>query len=155
MFLQNSRVILQFVAGHSVRSHYLSVVELVIKLYADKASGLGIKFDTEYKAQKAYEELLSALGGGPIAIVFELKNGSLELQLISLNNGRSITHASVVYNPEHLKRLQASYKPNLLLNYLHVFAKQNIYYVARPNRQPNFMKIESISFFPSLSAAYG
>ena len=148
-------MILQFVAGNYIRSYYLSVVELVIKLYADKASGLGIKFDTEYKAQKAYEELLSVLGGGPIAIVFELKNTSLELQLISLNNGRSITHTPIAYKPEQLKRLQAIYKPNFLLNYLHVFAKQNIYYVAKPNRLPNFMKIESVSFFPSLNAAYG
>lgn len=135
--------------------YYLSAVELVIKLYADKASGLGIKFDTEYKAQKAYEELQTALGGGPIAIVFELKNNKLELQLISLNNGRTVTHAPVEYKPEQLKRLQAIYKPNFLINYLHVFAKQNIFYVAKPNRLPNFMKIESLSFFPSLSAAYG
>jgi hypothetical protein len=130
-------------------------VELVIKLYADKASGLAIKYDTEYKAQKAYEELLLLLGGGPLAIVFELKSGSLELQLLSLNNGKSITHAHVDYKPEQLKRLQSMYKPGFLLNYLHVFSKQNIYYVAKPNRLPNFMKIDSISFFPSLSATYG
>lgn len=130
-------------------------MDLVIKLYADKTSGLGIKYDTEYKAQKAYEELVLLLGGGPLAIVFELKNGSLELQVRSLNNGKSVVHAPLNYKPQQLKQLQALYKPGFLINYLHVFSKQNTYYVAKPNRLPNFMKVESVSFFPSLSAAYG
>lgn len=147
--------LLCFIAIALSKVLYLCYMELVVKLYADKISGLAIKYDTEYRAQKAYEELLQTLAEGPLDLVFEMRKGQLELLLQSQQNGKSILHKTLDYKVDQLKRLQNIYKPGFQIQYLHVFSKQNTLFVAKPFRKAQFMKIAGIRFFPSHAAQTG
>lgn len=126
-------------------------MELVIKLYSEKASGVGIKFNSEYAARKSYEDLINLLGDGTLDITFEFNKQAIEMVVRNSDKVVVLTHQALSFKADQLKRLMNWYTPGSEINYLHIYAKKNVLYVARPQRQNLVLRIAAIQFFPSLN----
>jgi len=118
-------------------------MELIIKLYSDKPSKIGIKYGYEYSAVKAYEELLTKNQGTAFSLKMEMVKEKLSLFLVSEQSGQHIVYKDLEYKIEQLKKLQAFIQPGADLDFVHVFSKTNTLMIARPFRSNKFIKIST------------
>ncbi|PBQ33073.1 hypothetical protein CNR22_15230 [Sphingobacteriaceae bacterium] len=130
-------------------------MELVIKLYSDKPSKIGIKYPNEYTAVRAYEEIFHKNGGEIFSLKIEFVKERLTLTLISDETGERVIYKELEYKLEHLKKLQAFIQEGADLEFVHVFSKVNILYLAKAFRSKKFIKLSSYEIIGPANFANG
>lgn len=118
-------------------------MELVIKLYSDKPSKIGIKYPNEHSAVKAYEAIFHKNGGEVYSLKMEFVRERLTLILTSDETAERIIYMDLEYKLDQLKRLQAFVQKGADLEFVHVFSKVNILYLAKAFRSKKFIKLSS------------
>jgi hypothetical protein len=121
-------------------------MELVVKLYTDKPSRIGIKFIYEFLAVKAYEDLIRKHGGNSYSAALELTRTGLNLKLTSLERGTTAEYKDLEFNTGQLQKLKQVYDKNMMLQFVHVYPKENRLFVAKPFRRESFVEIANIEW---------
>jgi hypothetical protein len=129
-------------------------MQLLIKLYSDKPSRIAIQYPYEYQAQRAYEAIVANHPKQAFIAKFELIQHKMTLTLQSSETGVKIVYVGLEYKAEQLKRLKDFFQKNTELIFVHVYAKSNILYVARPFRQKVFVPICELSFLSQVDPFY-
>jgi hypothetical protein len=123
---------------------YLHSMELVIKLYEDKPSKVGVKYVYEYKAVREYEDLVRKYRNETFILKLEPAKNSITISITSEISGYTVTYKNLAYKPEQVKRLQAFFNAQTQLHFVHVFSKENTLYIAKPFRKEIFFSISKI-----------
>jgi hypothetical protein len=118
-------------------------MELIIKIYSDKPSRIGVKYTYDYQAQKAYEEVIRKGGSGSYKLSLEPVRDKITLVATSLDSGIKITYKDLEYKRDQLLKLQAVFHSLEELWFVHVYPKNNVLLVAKPFKMENFVKIVS------------
>jgi hypothetical protein len=118
-------------------------MELIVKLYSDKPSKIGIKFTHEYQAIKSYEELIGKYRNETFSLKIEPVKNKLNLQLISDQTAIRIPYKDLEYKADQVKKL-LSLDSGMPVEFVHVFSKINILYVAKPFRSQQFITITDL-----------
>ncbi len=121
-------------------------MELVIKLYSDKPSRIGIRYIYEYLAIREYEDLMRKLGSGSVSVQLEILKNAVNLTLRSDGTGARFTYKDLEFKFEQLKRLQSFFTPGSTMDFVHVFPKNNTFFVAKAFRRSQFLQISEIEF---------
>lgn len=127
-------------------------MELLVKLYSDKPSRIGIKYVYEYMAVREYEALLKDRAERAFSVKIEFYREKINLILQCDNNGAKHCYKALEFKLEQLKRLQAYYEPGMSLEFVHVFPKQNTLMVAKPFRRNDFIRISALEIISSMAA---
>jgi hypothetical protein len=118
-------------------------MQLVIKLYNDKPSRIGIIYPTEFQAGKAYEAIIDRNKGEKFRATIELLAGHAMLTLISINGSAKIVYKGLEFKVDQLKKLQAYIKPNSPIHFVHTYWKGSTMYLAKVrfrNPEPVFIE---------------
>jgi len=124
-------------------------MELLIKLYHDKPSRLGIKYVYEYLALREYEALFKHDQTISYSVKLELFREKINLLLQSDATGIKHSFKGLDFKLDQLNKLQAHYKPGMEMDFVHVFPKSNTLMVAKPFRKSTFLKITSLEIISS------
>lgn len=116
-------------------------MELIVKLYSDKPSKIGIKYPQEYSAVRAYEEIFHKNMGEVFSLKMEMVKDRMNMTLISEETGGKIIYKDLEYKLEHLKKLQTFLNPGSDLQFVHVFSKTNTLMIAKAFRGTKFIKL--------------
>ena len=120
-------------------------MELIIKLYNEKPSRVGIKFIYEFQAVKAYEQILSKHGEN-FFLSMEVQRGQVKLVLQSEKDGAKLEFRELGFKPDQVNRLRQFCSGNYSLQFVHVFPKENKLFVARPFKQERFINVINMKF---------
>jgi hypothetical protein len=119
-------------------------MEMLIKLYKDKAPRIGIIYPSEYQAGKSYEEKAEKHLSESFHMSIELIKGLITLTLKSLNGSASIVYKDLEFKADQLKRLQAFYKPETKMEFIHVYKKADGIFIPKIRQKaPELLKINS------------
>ncbi len=118
-------------------------MELIVKLYSDKPSKIGVKYGQEYLAVRAYEEILRKDTGDIFTLKMEMVKDKLNLVLISEQTGERILYKDLGYKMEQLKKLQVLIQPGNDLQFVHVFSKANTLVIAKAFRGLRFIRLSN------------
>lgn len=126
-------------------------MELLVKLYEDKPSRVGIKFMYEYKAVRSYEELITAHRHDTFQLKIEPVKGKLDLTLQSEQSGITIPYKDLDYKIDQFKKLELYADKEIAFQFVHIYSNANQLLVARPFRTENFILITSITIISPLN----
>jgi hypothetical protein len=118
-------------------------MELVIKLYADKPSRIGIKYTYEYLAQRAYEDIMRVESKSDFRLKFEIIRDKLQLSLISEHSGKQYQYKDLEFRLDQLGRLNAGAPSGSPLIFVHLFPKENTLFVAKAFKKNEFINVTS------------
>jgi hypothetical protein len=118
-------------------------MELLIKLYDNKPSKIGIKYPHEYSAVKAYEDLLTKNAESLFLVRMEMLKNKLNLILECEQTGVKVLYKELDFKMDQLKRLQVHIKAGDALQFVHVYSKANTIIVAKPFRTSRFINVKS------------
>lgn len=118
-------------------------MELIIKLYSDKPSKIGVKYPQEYSAVRAYEEIFSKNRGEVFSLKIEMIKDRINLVLVSDQSGGRILYKELEYKMEQLKKLETYFQPGNELQFVHIFPKSNTLMIAKPFRTQKFISLSS------------
>ena len=118
-------------------------MELIIKLYNDKPSKIGVKYPQEYSAVRAYEEILSENADDIFSLKMEMIRDKINLILVSDQSGARIFYKELDFKMDHLKKLQTYFQPGSDLQFVHIFPKANTLMIAKPFRTQKFISLSS------------
>lgn len=116
-------------------------MELMVRIYKDKPSKIGIKYLQEYLAVKPYEEIFNKNWGDVFSVRMEMVKNKLNLILISDQSGGKIFYKELNYKIESIHKLQNFIKPGMDLEFVHIFNRQNVPLIAKPFRTAKFVKV--------------
>lgn len=116
-------------------------MELIIKLYTDKPSKIGIKFPQEYSAVRAYEDIYNKNAGDSFFVKMEMIRDKIDLVLTSELTGERISYRELDYKTDQLKKLEAFFGPGKSLEFVHIFSKTNTLMIAKPFRSRKFITL--------------
>lgn len=122
---------------------YLHSSQLLIKLYKDKPSRIGIKYAYEFQALKPYEELMSKYPQHSFSLKLEPKAKQISLSLQSDQSGDVIRYKDLLYKPEELRKLIDAGKSALPMEFVHIYSAANVLLIARPFKQAHFFTVSS------------
>jgi hypothetical protein len=131
-------------------------VELIIKLYSDKPSRIGVKYLKEYLAVKAYEELISKYPNETFSLKIELSKAKVNLFFLSEETGGRVIYKDLDYKIEQLKKLEAYISSEGgPLQFVHIYSNTNQLLIAKPFRKQTFITVTDIevinpSYFSSV-----
>jgi hypothetical protein len=129
---------------------YLCCVELIVKLYEEKASRIAVKFPYEYQAQKSYENLVRSYPGDTFLVKMELLSEKVLLTLQSDLSGKKIQYKDLDFRNDQILRLKAQADQVRDFIFVHVYPKHGSLFVAKPFRQSEFLQISAFDIFSSL-----
>jgi len=118
-------------------------MELIVKLYNDKPSKIGVKYPQEYSAVKAYEDIFNKKLGDVFSLKIEMLKHKINLVLISEQTGGLIFYKELDYKIEQLKKMQTLLGPASELQFVHIFSKTNTLMVAKPFRSQRFITLNN------------
>lgn len=119
-------------------------MELMIKLYADKPSRIGIKYPKEYTAVKTYEEIISKHRNETFFLKIELAKNKVHLLLRTEQTGGKIVYKDLDYKTEQLKKLEMYMTQGAPLQFVHVYSESNNLLIAKPFRKQTFITISNL-----------
>jgi hypothetical protein len=108
-------------------------LRLVIKLYSDRASRIGILYESGFKASKAYRSILETHLGETFRARFEFAKDKITVSLASNESSGRIEYREIDYDKADLKKLSVFIKPNAELEFVHIYNSSNKLTIARPN----------------------
>ena len=118
-------------------------MELVIKLSQDKPSRIGIKYQYDYQAVRAYEAIFLKQPHGSFSVTMEIIRQNLQLTLISDESGFKLCYKELEYKVNDLKKMQLL-QAGSPVQFVHVYPKENNFYVAKPFKKETFIPVSSI-----------
>jgi hypothetical protein len=120
-------------------------MKLVIKLYQDRPSRIGILYKSVFEASKTYTAILEKYLGETFQVTFEFVKNKITLRLISNESLAKIEYRDIDYEIADLKKLSVFIKPNTELEFVHVYNTSNKLMIAKPNLTENkeFIRINN------------
>jgi hypothetical protein len=117
--------------------------ELVIKLYEDKPSRVGIHYSSGFQAVKEYAALVDKFRGESLRARIEINKNRMNLILRSSESNDKMEYKDLTFNSIQLKRLQLFLKPDTELHFVHIYSKANQLFIAKPgfNKKMEFVTI--------------
>jgi hypothetical protein len=119
--------------------------ELVIKLYQDSPSRIGIQYGSGFQATKEYATLVDKFRGESLRARIEINKNRMNLILRSdVSNGK-VEYRDLTFNNMQFKRLQAFLKPPVEMQFVHIYSKANQLFIAKPgfNKKMEFVMIST------------
>ena len=116
-------------------------MELVVKIYGDKPSRIGVKYVYDYQAQRAYEDLVRKAGHGPHRLSLEPVRDRMLMVLTSEESGIKTIYKDLEFKMDQVNRLRFHFSPSNPLIFVHVFPKNNTLMVVKPFRKETFITI--------------
>jgi hypothetical protein len=105
--------------------------ELIIKLYQDKPSRIGILYGNQFVASKEYATLLSNYLGESFRARLEVVKDRINLVLVSDKSNGKLEYKNLRYKSEQLKKLQAYVTGEI--QFVHIYPVENNLLIAKPN----------------------
>lgn len=128
---------------HYLCTMYLHSTQLLIKLYKDRPSRIGIKYTYEFQALKPYEELVRKYPQHSFFLKLEPKAGQINLSLKSDQSGEVIRYKDLLYKPEELRKLIDAGSGALPMEFVHIYSEANVLLIAKPFKQQHFFTLSS------------
>lgn len=122
---------------------YLHSSQLLIKLYKDKPSRIGIKYAYGFQALKPYEELVRKYPQHSFSLKLEPKAKQINLSLRSDQSGEVVRYKDLLYKPEELRKLIDAGSGALPMEFVHIYSEANVLLIARPFKQQLFLTLSS------------
>jgi hypothetical protein len=122
---------------------YLHQSQLLIKLYQDKPSRIGIKYTYEFQALKPYEELVRKYPGHTFTLKLEPKNDRITLTFASEQNGERIIYKDLAYKKEQVLKLIQIGHNALPMEFVHIYSEANVMLIAKPFKKQSFFSISA------------
>lgn len=122
---------------------YLHSSQLLIKLYKDRPSRIGIKYAYEFQALKPYEDLVRKYPQHSFSLKLEPKARHINLSLRSDQNGEVVRYRELLYKPEELRKLIDVGSGALPMEFVHIYSEANVMLIARPFKQHTFFTVSS------------
>lgn len=122
---------------------YLHSSQLLIKLYKDKPSRIGIKYAYGFQALKPYEELVRKYPQHSFSLKLEPKARQINLSLRSDQSGEVVRYKDLLYKPEELRKLIDAGSGALPMEFVHIYSEANVLLIARPFKQQLFLTLSS------------
>lgn len=122
---------------------YLHSSQLLIKLYKDKPSRIGIKYAYGFQALKPYEELVRKYPQHSFSLKLEPKARQINLSLRSDQSGEVVRYKNLLYKPEELRKLIDAGSGALPMEFVHIYSEANVLLIARPFKQQLFLTLSS------------
>lgn len=119
-------------------------MELQIKIYQDKASRVGIKFNTKYAAVKPYQELINKYPKQTFSMWVEIVKDKINMFLQSDETGTKIPYRDLDFKPELMVKLNSLINSGMPVEFVHVYYEANTLLVAKPFHQTTFVTISNI-----------
>jgi hypothetical protein len=116
-------------------------MELLIRLYNDKPSRIGIKYTYEYQAARSYEDLVKKYKGEELQIIFEPFNDQMNLLLVTRQTGARIPYKQLDYKKDQFTRFLNLLRPGDPLWFVHIYPSGNTLMVAKPFRKEEFFTV--------------
>gem|GEM_PF-1854756 len=122
---------------------YLHSSQLLIKLYKDRPSRIGIKYTYEFQALKPYEELVRKYPQHSFSLKLEPKARQINLSLKSDQSGEVVRYKDLLYKPEELRKLIDAGSGVLPMEFVHIYSEANVLLIAKPFKQQTFFTVSS------------
>jgi hypothetical protein len=122
---------------------YLHSSHLLIKLYNDRPSRIGIKYSYEFQALKPYEDLVRKFPQHSFTMKLEPKAKQINLSLRSDQCGEVIRYKELLYKPDELRKLIDAGTGKLPMEFVHIYSEANALLIAKPFKKQNFFTISS------------
>lgn len=120
--------------------------ELIIKLYQEKPSRIGIQYSSMFQAGKEYAALVDKFRGESLRARMEINKDKLNLILYSgISNGR-VEYKELTYNRIQFIKLQSFLRSDTELQFVHIYSKANKLLIAKPglHNEMEFVMIRNI-----------
>jgi hypothetical protein len=118
-------------------------MELVVKIYGDKPSRIGVKYVYDYQAQRSYEDLVKRSGSGSHSLTLEPVRERMTMILTSQDTGVKTVYKELEFKMDQINRLRQHFSQTNPLLFVHVFPKNNTLMVAKPFRKETFITISN------------
>lgn len=120
--------------------------ELVIKLYQDGPSRMGIQYSNGFQATKEYAALVAKFRGEPLRARIEITKNRMNIVLHSDVSNSKVEYKDLTYNAMQFKRLQTFARPHTEMQFVHIYSKANQLFIAKPgfNKQMEFLVIRTV-----------
>lgn len=117
---------------------------LLIKLYKDKASRIGIKYSSRYPAVKPLEDLITKYPKETFNVSIELRNNKIQLTLEPVNGGQKIYYRDLDFRKELLNQLNNMLQSGMLIEFVHVYMENNVPMVAKAFHKNCFIQLKRV-----------
>lgn len=121
---------------------YLHSSHLLIKLYKDRPSRIGIKYPYEFQALKPYEDLVRKFPQHSFTMTLEPYPKHINLRLRSDQCGEVIRYKELLYKPDELRKLIDD-GAVLPMEFVHIYSEANALLIVKPFKKQNFLTISS------------
>jgi hypothetical protein len=116
---------------------------LLIKLYTDRPSRIGIKYAYAFQALKPYEDLVRKYPEHTFSLKLETKPKQITLSLTSDQSGDVIRYKDLLYKPDELRKLIDAGQNVLPLEFVHLYSEANVLLIAKPFKKQHFFTLSS------------
>ena len=115
-------------------------MEFIFKM--NRSPRIGIKYTYDFQAVRAYEALFGKHGAVEYDLRLEPRQEGLKIALISADSGFTVQYPLLAYKITELQQFQRI-PPGAVLQFVHVYPRAGILYVARPFKQKLYVSIRS------------
>lgn len=126
-----------------ILSMYIHQQHLVIKILANKASRIGIRYAYDFQALTPYEALVRKFPQHSFSMKLEPKAKSIGISLQSDQSGEVVRYPDLLYKPEELRKLIGAGAGVLPMEFVHIYSEANVLLIAKPFGQHRFFTISS------------
>ena len=116
-------------------------MELLLKLYGDKPSRVGVRYTYGYQAIRAYEDLVRKYPAETFSLRLEPAGSKINLALRSDQSGKLIPYPDLEYRPELLNKIQSLSEQYSSLQFVHLYREGNQLLIAKPFKKQEFFTV--------------
>ncbi|MEW6470350.1 MAG: hypothetical protein AB1458_15655 [Bacteroidota bacterium] len=106
-------------------------MELLIKLYKDKAPRMGVVYPNSWQAEKAFQPIMDKHKGDEFRAQIELSKLDARLTLTSVQDGSRIKYDRLRYHIEQLRRFRDLVQPGTRTEFVHVYRQVDQVLIAK------------------------
>lgn len=121
-------------------------MDLLVKVYNNKPSKIGIWYPFEFQAVRAYEALLLKCRNQKLILKMEIKSTGLLINVLSDFDSQLTIYRDIQFKPEQIIKMQQYFTGTLSLEFVHVFTRSNKQLTAKPFHQAEFLSIHQIEW---------
>lgn len=119
-------------------------MELIIKIYQDKPSRIGIKYQYQHQAVKAYEELIRKYPGETLKLRIEIVKCKMNLTFQSNESGVKIYYKALEFGLPQLTKIKALMNSGMPIEFVHIYMERNSPFIAKPFKKQTFFSNNNI-----------